>query len=349
MSASTKPFRVVQVGCGNMGKRWVKHALTRADVEVVALVDINLAAADALAQELQLEVGRFTNLEEAIRSTNANLVLDVTIPEVHKSVVLTAASLGCDVLGEKPMAATMQDAIEMRDFVSKHGKNYFVMQNRRFAKQIREARGIIEQGLIGQPGFTKADFFLGPHFGGFREAMDNPLILDMAVHTFDQARYLLQANPVSVYCHEFNPSYSWYRGSASAICIFELSDGSVFSYNGSWCAEGAPTSWQADWRINGSKGTLLWDGTNDPYAEVTSEVNTNGTLVKESKRIEPPILWEGREGHDACFDEMFDALIEGRKAETDSSDNLHSMAMVFGAIESAKRGEKVLISSILGS
>ena len=40
---------------------------------------------------------------------------------------------------------------------------------------------------------------------------------------------------------------------------------------------------------------------------------------------------------------MFDALLEGRKAETDCSDNIKSMAMVFAALESAGAGKKVTI------
>jgi predicted dehydrogenase len=246
-SQRDQKFRLVQVGCGNMARRWVKYAISREDIEIVALVDIHLPAAQAMATDLQLDCRCYTDLEEAILATQANLVFDGTIPEVHKQVVMKAIKLGCHVLGEKPMAANMADAIEMAEYVRSQDRSYSVMQNRRFAKQIREARGMIDQGIIGQPAFTTAEFFLGPHFGGFRETMDNPLLLDMAIHTFDQARYLLQADPVSVYCHEFNSAHSWYQGHASAVCIFELSDGSVFTYNGSWSAEGTPTSWQGSW------------------------------------------------------------------------------------------------------
>jgi hypothetical protein len=94
---------------------------------------------------------------------------------------------------------------------------------------------------------------------------------------------------------------------------------------------------------------LIWDGTNVPYAEVLPAEQVPGAYRNECVKVEPTIAWAGREGHDGCFDEMFAALIEGRKAETDCSDNLNSMAMVFGAIESAKRGEKVLISSLIGT
>ncbi|OMF23229.1 oxidoreductase [Paenibacillus sp. FSL H8-0548] len=344
MSLNEKTFKLVQVGCGNMAKRWVKYALSRPDIEIVALVDINQTAAEAMAKEFGIDCLCSVDLEQAIRETGADLVFDVTIPEVHKKIVMKAVEWGCDVLGEKPMAANLADAIEMEQFVKQQGRSYSVMQNRRFTKQIREARGMIDEGRIGEPGQTTADFFLGPHFGGFRDMMDNPLLLDMAIHTFDQARYLLQADPVSVYCHEFNPPYSWYKGNASAICIFELADGSVFSYNGSWCAEGEPTSWHGSWRVVGSKGTLIWDGENDPYCSTVQGEIGAGSRMQQFERIAPTSIWTGKEGHDACFDEMMAALKEGRKAETDCSDNLMSMAMVFAAIESAKRREVIPIS-----
>src|SRR5690606_26256643 len=145
----------------------------------------------------------------------------------------------------------------------------------------------------------------------------------------------------SVYCHEFNPPGSWYTGNASAVCIFEMSDSSVFDYRGSWCAEGAPTSWDASWRIVGERGTVLWDGTNRPYAEVVAKGDQNGKFLREHDRFELPLTWNGRAGHEGCCDEVFAALSEGRPAETDCRDNIKSMAMVYGAIDSAREGRKI--------
>jgi len=48
-------------------------------------------------------------------------------------------------------------------------------------------------------------------------------------------------------------------------------------------------------------------------------------------------------GHEGCFDEMFSALLEGRPAETDCHENYFAMNMVYGAIESAKYGKKVML------
>ena len=333
-------FKVAVAGCGNMANTWVKYALARKDTEIVALMDTKDENAQAMADRYGLKCGIYNNLEKAISESAANLVFDITPPNAHRDIVITAMKMGCNVFGEKPMASSMEEAREMLSYSQELGKFYAVMQNRRYLKNIRAFRDIIKSGVIGQPGFICADFFIGPHFGGFRDVMDSPLLLDMAIHTFDQARFITGADAVSVYCHEFNPAGSWYKGNAAAVCIFEMSDGSVFCYRGSWCAEGAPTSWESAWRVNGSKGTAIWDGTHVPYAEIVDEEKEAGFL-NQYKRVNPSMTWQGREGHEGCLDEMFDALIQGRKAETDCSDNINSMAMVFGALESAKTGRKI--------
>lgn len=335
-------FKIAIVGCGSMAGAWVRYAMGRSDSRIVALVDINPENAIRLAEQHKLECSIHTDLKEAVKHSNPNLVFNITVPDAHKTIVTTALELGCDVLGEKPMASGMEDAKHMLKVVQQTKKSYAVMQNRRYLKNIRELRMMLAKDAIGNIGYVGADFFLGPHFGGFRDIMDSPLLLDMAIHTFDQARFIANADPVSVYCHEFNPPDSWYRGNASAICIFEFSNSSVFSYRGSWCAEGFNTSWESDWRIIGSKGTILWDGTNAPVGEVVEKCD-NDSFMNKTNPIGRVGNWIGNEGHAGCLDELFMALIEGRKAETDCSDNIKSMTMVFGAIESARVGKKIIL------
>ncbi|GMA61078.1 Gfo/Idh/MocA family oxidoreductase [Alicyclobacillus fastidiosus] len=335
-------YRVVVVGCGGMSNKWFDYLALRTDTEVVGLVDIFIDAAKSMAERRQLEVPVFSDLEEAIEVTKPNVICDVTIPDSHRQVAQTALAAGCHILGEKPMGASLEDARAILHAANQSSSRYTVMQNRRYNQQIRAVRDGIQRGMIGKVGAIHADFFIGAHFGGFRDAMANPLILDMAIHTFDQARFISGADPVSVFCHEFNMPGSWYQGNASAVCLFEMNDGSVFTYRGSWSSEGFNTSWESDWRVIGSLGTLRWDGTNPPVCQVVDETKPHA-FIHEYKKIKLPMTWEGQEGHWGCLDEMFAAIDEDRPAETDSKDNIKSVAMVFGAIESAKTGKKVRI------
>lgn len=335
-------YKIVVAGCGGMARTWVEYAIAREDAEIVALVDIKAEFAQAMADRYGLgSAGIYTDLAQAIADTGADVVFDVTIPASHFTVCSTALRAGSHVFGEKPMAATMEEARELIRIADETGRSFAVMQNRRYDANIRALRGLIASGTIGKVGYVGADFFIGAHFGGFRDAMDSPLILDMAIHTFDQARFVTGAAPVSVYCHEFNPPGSWYAGNAAAICIYELSDGSVFCYRGSWCAEGAHTSWESEWRVTGERGTAIWDGRGAPYAEIVAPGDQDGKFHRDLTTVSAAFEWQGRSGHHGCLDEMFASLSEGRRAETDCRDNIKSMAMVLGAIESAKTGQKI--------
>jgi len=340
-----KEFKILLVGCGGMSQAWVKYAIAREDCKIVGLVDIFEENAKKLATLFDLNCPVFVDLVEAIQGTDANLVFDVTIPESHYKVATFAMQSGLDVLSEKPLAASLEQAIEMVATAKDNGRSYFIMQNRRYLKNIRAFQDVIKSGVIGETGFLCADFFLGPHFGGFRDIMDSPLILDMAIHTFDQARFLLGKDPVSVYCQEFNPPGSWYAGAASAVCIFEFANGSVFCYRGSWCAEGLNTSWESEWRATGSRGTAIWNGSDMPYYEQVHSENKDDSSTQKGKVIST-FEWDGQEGHIGCFDEMFSALKEGRKAETTCEDNIKSMEMVFAAIESSRTGKKVKLKNL---
>jgi predicted dehydrogenase len=263
-------------------------------------------------------------------------------------VVEAALGLGCHVLGEKPIATTLEDAHALVAAAERAERTYAVMQNRRFEHGIRTLRDGIAGGRIGLPTFLSCDFFIAPHFGGFREEMESPLLVDMAIHQFDQARFLSGADPVAVSCHEFNPAGSWYAGDAAAVCTFELADGSVFSFRGSWCAEGFATSWNGSWRVSGTLGTALWDGEGNPVAEVELEPD-EPQLLHPAERVEWERTWPGRTGHAGCLDEMLAALAQGRRPETDCVDNVKSLAMVLGALASAREGRRLELGELVGA
>ena len=331
-----------------MAKGWLRALQSASDlgreVEIVGLVDLEPATAKALAAEFSLDdVVIGTDLASVIEMTGANIVFDVVVPSARFGVVSTALRLGCHVLSEKPLANSMDEANALLALASETGRVHAVVQNRRFISGIRRLRRAVEEGLIGEVSGIHCDFFLGPHFGGFREAMDNVLLLDMAIHTFDAARFVSGKQPLSVYCVETNPSGSWYAHGASANAIFRLSGDAVFTYRGSWCAEGRRTSWESAWRLVGSKGMITWDGEDAFEATVAGE---EPGLLRGHRAVSIPPAADADEthGHRSVLVEFIEAVKSGRRPETASDDNIKSLSMVFGAIESARTGLPVSIS-----
>ena len=334
-------LRAVLVGCGRMSHAWLGLLAGRDDIEIIGLVDPDTAAAERKNGKYALGASIFSDLGEALEAMRPDVVLDVAVPEARHGIVRTALAAGCHVLSEKPMAASLDEASDLVTAAEAADRSFAVLQNRRYLKPMRALRECVMGGAIGRPGFIGADFFMGHHVGGFRATMEHPLLHDMAIHTFDQARFITGADPVSVYCQEFNLEGSWFEGDASAICVFELTGGIVFCYRGSWTAEGARTAWESSWRVSGSEGTAIWDGENDPWvARAEGEIQP-GNLWRGERVLELSSAWDGRPHHGGCLDEMLAALAEGRRAETDCRDNVKSIAMVFAAIESAREGRKL--------
>ena len=338
-------YRIAIAGCGMVSDEWIQAVAGRNDSVISALVvGSNLDNAKAKADHYSLEAGLYTNISEAIEKEKINLVFDLTPPENHFSTVTTALKAGCDVFGEKPLSNSLADAYKMVECAEKTGREYFVMQNRRYIPELYGLRNFLKGGTLGKIGQLSASFQLDPHFGGFREEMDSPLIADMAIHTFDSARFITGKNPVSVYCQEFNPAWSWYKGDANAICVFEMDDGVFFDYRGSWCANGLNTSWESEWRAACEKGSAFWDGTGEAYYELASDTVKTGLSGDDEGEANIEIIPKAplvKTKHAACIDEMFDALNKGIRPQTDCRDNIKSIEMVFKAIESSRTGRRI--------
>ena len=331
--------RVLVVGAGGISGAWFS-ALVKEKVDVVGVVEQAPDRAAAAIAKHGLACPVFADLRKALRKAKPQLVVDLTPPEAHCTVTCTALRAGCHVLGEKPMAASMPQARRMVAAADRAGRCYAVSQSRRWFPAHQQAKAMLAAGAVGQVTAANCDFYIGAHFGGFRAQMPSPLILDMAIHHFDLARYLTGADPVAVYAKEFNPVGSWFAGDAAASCIFEMTGGVIFTYRGSWCAEGFRTSWNGHWRLVGARGTVILEQDQPPRGQVAEA--TDKFLAPLTDVAPPPAAATEtpKEMHGALV-EMLGYLRGGPPPATECHDNIKSLAMVFAAVESSRKGKKV--------
>jgi len=333
-------LRALLVGAGGMGRAWGRALAAHPDVALAGWVDVARERAVSAAMELGLDDVAFDDdVVTALRLVGPDFVVDAATAEAHRDITLACLERGVAVLGEKPMATTMDEARELVHASERTRTLFAVNQNRRYNKGIAAFREVVI-GALGGAGQINAEFYTGPHFGGFREEMDSPLLVDMAIHTFDAARYVTDAEPVSVLCAEHNPSWSWYKGAASAIAEFEFTGGLRFSYEGSWCARGLPTSWEASWRVLGPRGSVTWDGAESLVTELPGPEGGPDGQLRRSALTPRPIPAEGIDGSLADF---VGALRGGPVPMSECHDNIRSLAMVMSALESSRTGRRAVI------
>jgi len=335
-------LKAALVGCGAMSRTWLAAAAQIDGLEIVGLADLDLERASAAAERHGLpHAVTSTDVHDLLARTAPDILFDLVVPAARHGVVVAGLAAGCHVLSEKPMAETLADARDLIAKAESAGRLHAVVQNRRYLEGVRRIAAALAAGVIGEISSVHADFFLAPHFGGFREEMDHVLLLDMAIHAFDAVRCMTALKPRNVYCREWDPRHSWYRQGSSAMAIFELGDDTLFTYRGSWCAAGLGTSWECAWRFVGSRGSLLWDGHEQLRAEVVTPGRTGHFDEVAAVAVPSGPAAARIGGHLGVLQDFIAAVRGGPAPETIGRDNIHSLAMTLGAIDSARTGRRV--------
>src|SRR5581483_8634457 len=117
-----------------------------------------------------------------------------------------------------------------------------------------------------------------------------------------------------------------------------------FNYDGSWTVRGFPTTWECEWRAMGEHGTAIWDGAGTPEAEVVQSPEPGR---QPAERISAAVDEGAPTGLDSSLHDFLVALDTGETPVGECHDNVKTLAMVLGAIQSASTGQRVDIRHML--
>ena len=162
-------MRFIQMGVGGFGNVWVDALKNERRAKVVGLVDINRKAMRAVCARTGYDESIcFDSLAEALKNVEADALVCVTPPAMHRKPVVAALEAGLHVISEKPMAESMADCKAMLLAARKVDRTYVVSQNYRYRSVTQTMADLVQKGKIGTVGQVKIDFFKGSNFLGFR-------------------------------------------------------------------------------------------------------------------------------------------------------------------------------------
>lgn len=191
-------MRIGIAGLGEMGRVHLDNALAMDGVEVVAIAAARDGVADRVAAGLDRAV-RACGYDELFSADDVDGVVLAGRSIDHAGHAVRVLEHGKHLLLEKPGATTLAGVERLREAAAaRPGLVVQVAYNRRFDPDYREARRLVAAGAIGRPlvvlltsrdmGWPEGE---NPgHTGGF--------LLDMAIHDYDMACWLLGQEPVEV-------------------------------------------------------------------------------------------------------------------------------------------------------
>ncbi len=184
-----KPVKIAVIGTGRIGSVHTRDLIQSIpEAEVVAICDIRLEVAQAVADELGIE-RVVKDYHELLEDKEIEAVLIATNTDTHAFIVKDSANAGKQIFCEKPLALNLSDIDDVMEIVEKTGIKLQVGYNRRFDKSFRHVREVVKSGELGQPcvlRITNRD----PEPPTIEYARTSGgMFLDMSIHDFDMVRF----------------------------------------------------------------------------------------------------------------------------------------------------------------
>ncbi|MCP2637930.1 Gfo/Idh/MocA family oxidoreductase [Microbacterium sp. HD4P20] len=155
------PHPVGIIGLGVISKQYLETLLGADAVRIAAVADLDPARAVAAAEAIP--GCRALSPADLLADPDIRTVLNLTVPGAHAEVALAAIAHGKDVYGEKPLAATLDDARRMTDAAAAAGTRLGGAPDTVLGTGVQTARAAIDGGMIGRPVSAAATWISAGH------------------------------------------------------------------------------------------------------------------------------------------------------------------------------------------
>jgi len=157
MTAKTVRVGIIGTGIGAEHIRALQHA---PGAVIAAVCSAQRERAEAIAR--QFDVPHATTDYRDLLGPDVDAVVITTPPALHWQMALDAIAAGKHVFCEKPLAATLAEAVEMRDAAEAAGVVHMINHQTRFGATYAEMQRRIAAGYLGAPTFADARINLNP-------------------------------------------------------------------------------------------------------------------------------------------------------------------------------------------
>ena len=146
-----RKLKIGIIGTGWIAECHMDSYLKMDDVEIVAGADLVPGKADAFFKRYGLEnVRTYPSHKELIDNEELDAVSVCTYNMTHAECTVYALEHGVNVLLEKPMCVTLDEAVEIRRAEKKSGKVLSIGFQPRFDANMKEIKKIVESGELGK-------------------------------------------------------------------------------------------------------------------------------------------------------------------------------------------------------
>ena len=334
------------IGCGRISPNHMAAAQEN-KLEIVGLCDVEMENIQKLAKQFQIEsVTQYLDYKLMLRDQKPELVAIATESGKHAQIALDCIEAGCNLIIEKPIALSLEDADKIINAARLKGVKVCACHQNRFNKSISKIREALEQGRFGRLFHATAhirwnrgqDYYTqAPWRGTWQQ--DGGALMNQCIHNIDLLRWMMGDEIEEVVGYTDRLNHDFIQAEDLGMALIKFKNGSYGMIEGT--TNVFPKNLEETLYIFGETGTIKVGGKSVNIIEewmFADGMDDSGTVKAEYSENPPNVYGFG---HSPLYQDVVEAITTNRAPYVDATAGRRALELVLAIYKSAQDGQPV--------
>ena len=336
------------IGCGRIAVNHMKAAINN-ELEIVAVCDVLEEKMEELLAKYGLEkdesIKRYTDYKKMVEELQPELASIATESGLHAEIALYCIEKGVNLIIEKPMAMSIEDANKIIDLAEKKNVKVSACHQNRFNVAIQKLRKAVESGRFGKLSHGSIHVRWNRNAGYYEQApwrgtweQDGGALMNQCIHGIDLLRWMMGDEIEEIYGATRQQFHDYLEAEDVGMAVIKFKNGAIGTIEGT--TNVFPKNLEETLYIFGENGTVKIGGTSTnnidvwDFAVETEEDQENKGLEEETSNVYG-------NGHTSLFADVMDAIEHERKPYVDAVAGRNALEVVLSIYKSQKTAAPV--------
>jgi UDP-N-acetyl-2-amino-2-deoxyglucuronate dehydrogenase len=338
-------LNIALVGCGRIAKRH-SDLLGNKQIkgaQLVSVCDISHEKSERIGK--QFNVSNYIDMDEMLQKEQVDIAVVLTPSGLHAKHVINLAKYGVDIMVEKPMALTLDDADAMIEACDKNNCRLFVIKQNRFNVPVIKLREAHQEGRFGKLILGTVRVRWARHQSYYDQdawrgtwAMDGGVLTNQASHHVDMLEWMM-GDVESVFARA-TTALADIEAEDTAIVTLKFKNGALGIIEATTATR--PRDLEGSISILGSKGSVVISGFSVNKMQswaFEDEQEDSGVLDKYS--VNPPNVYGF--GHYAYYEHVVNCVLNDGENLVDGFQGRKSIELISAIYESVETSKEVFL------